>query len=142
MTELHFHTTAKTGGGGVACRRLAVLQGYYECKSPLSYRCFVALVPVRCCICRCSHWLPLRSLPLCLCRLLDTAAVCAAVSCAALAMSAWLYIVRCAVMCDIELAPTLSPCLRRTWQRLILPYKIRWFLVISLSCVFCTSKAV
>ena len=37
------------------------------------------------------------SLPLCLC-----AAVYAAVSCAALAMSVWLYIVRCAVMCDID----------------------------------------
>ena len=44
----------------------------------------------------------LRSLALCLCRLLDTAVVCAAVSCAALAMSVWLYIVRCAVMCDID----------------------------------------
>ena len=39
----------------------------------------------------------LRSLALCLCRLLDTAAVCAA-----LAVSVWLYIVRCAVMCDID----------------------------------------
>ena len=44
----------------------------------------------------------LRSLALCLCRLLDTAAVCAAVSCAAFAVPVWLYIVRCAVMCDID----------------------------------------
>lgn len=44
----------------------------------------------------------LRSMALCLCRLLDTAAVCAAVSCAALAMSVWLYTVRCAVMCYID----------------------------------------
>lgn len=44
----------------------------------------------------------LRSMALCLCRLLDTAAVCAAVSCAAFAVSVWLYIVRCAVMCDID----------------------------------------
>ena len=84
----------------------------------------------------------LRSMALCLCRLLDTAAVCAAVSCAAFAVSVWLYIVRCAVMCDIELAPPLSPFLRRTRQRLILPYKIRWYFVIFRPCGFKASKAV
>lgn len=129
-------------GVGVACRRLAVLQGYYECKSPLSYCCFVALVPVRCCVCCCSYWLSCALWLYVHASRVDTAAVYAAVSCAAFAVSVWLYIVRCAVMCDIELAPPLSPFLRRTRQRLILPYKIRWFLVISLSCVFCTSKAV
>ena len=85
----------------MACRRLAVLQGYYECKSPLSYRCFVALVPVRCCMPLFSLAV-LRSMALCLCRLLDTAAVCAAVSCTALAVSVWLCILYRFIMCYID----------------------------------------
>lgn len=78
----------------------------------------------------------LRSMALCLCRLLDTAAVCAAVSCAALAVSVWLCILYRFIMCYIDaaaLAPPLSPCLQRTRQRLILPYKIRWFIAIKMT---------
>mgnify|MGYP004701531039 FL=1 len=44
----------------------------------------------------------LRSMALCLCRMLDTAAVCAAVSCAALAMSVWLCILYRFIMCYID----------------------------------------
>ena len=44
----------------------------------------------------------LRSLALCLCRLFDTVAVCAAVSCAALAVSVWLCILYRFIVCDID----------------------------------------
>ena len=129
----------------MACRRLAVLQGYYECKSPLSYRCFVALVPVRCCVCCCSYWLSCVLWLYVHASRVDTAAVCAAVSCAAFAVSVWLYIVRCAVMCYMDCrctCPAPFPCLQRTWLRLILPYKIRWYFVIFRPCGFKASKAV
>lgn len=48
----------------------------------------------------------------------------------------------CAIWTAAALAPPLSPCLQRTWLRLILPYKIRWYFVIFRPCGFKASKAV
>lgn len=129
----------------MACRRLAVLQGYYECKSPLSYRCFVALVPVRCCICRCSRWL---SCTLWLCVYAGCLIPLLSVSLYRAPLSLCLYgcilsaALSCAIWTAAALAPPLSPCLQRTWLRLILPYKIRWYFVIFRPCGFKASKAV
>lgn len=58
------------------------------------------------CPCACALlYMPLFSLAVWLyvhASRVDTAAVSAAVSCAALAVSVWLYIVRCAVMCYMD----------------------------------------
>lgn len=58
------------------------------------------------CPCACALlYMPLFSLAVLrslLCRLLDTAAVCAAVSCAALAVSVWLCILYRFIMCYID----------------------------------------
>ena len=50
----------------------------------------------------------LRSMALCLCRLLDTAAVRAAAICAALAVSVWLYRIGCAFLRCMDCRRSLS----------------------------------
>ena len=97
MTDLNLQAALKTGWG-VVCRRLAAPQGH-EYKS-IAVSCILA--PVRCCVCRCSYWLSCVLWRYIHASRVDTAPVRAAAICAALAMSVWLYIVRCAVMCDID----------------------------------------